>query len=184
MFSKSYSLWLVPFFLLAACDKEAPTAAGSATPAAAPVDSNALMEKNLAAAEAKAHVIAITRGVMAAAMKEQAAGDTLPMDGEEASKQLPNSAKPVPANADEVKGKAYASTPADWEAWAGIGFRLKAPQKCQYEWTREKETAGYASAKCDFDGDGMLDLHVKQAVSILDGTPKVGLMDEVVALKK
>lgn len=184
MLFKSYSLCLVPFVLLAACDKEAPTAAGSATPAAAPVDSGAMMEKNLAAAEAKAHVIAITRGVMAAAMKEQAAGDTLPMDGEEGEKKLPDSARPVPASADDVKGKAYASTPVDWEVWAGIGFRLKTPQKCQYEWTREKETAGYASAKCDFDGDGALDLHVKQAVSIIDGAPKVGVMDEVVALKK
>ncbi|MCB9587316.1 MAG: hypothetical protein H6718_18090 [Polyangiaceae bacterium] len=186
MFSKPYLLCVVPVLLLSACDEqEAPSAASSATSSAAPLDSAAVMEKTLAGAEAKAHLIGITRGVMAAALKEPAASDTLPTDDDQgSSKKLPDNAKPVPANADDVKGKAYTSTPADWEAWAPIGFRLSSPQKCQYEWTREEDTRGYASAKCDFDGDGKLDLHAKQRVIILDGVPKVGVLEEVVPLQK
>ncbi|MGE0325620.1 MAG: hypothetical protein AB7S68_25060 [Polyangiaceae bacterium] len=183
MFSKPHLLCLLPFALLSACDKrEAPSAASSAT--AAPVDSATMLERTLAGAEAKAHLIAITRGVMAAALKVPTAGDLPTDDDKGAGKKLPDSMPPVPASADAVKGKAYKSKPTDWEAWAAIGFRLNSPQKCQYAWTREEDTKGYASAKCDFDGDGSLDLHAKQAVSIIDGAPKVGVLEEVVSLKK
>ncbi|MEZ4369942.1 MAG: hypothetical protein R3B07_03925 [Polyangiaceae bacterium] len=186
MSSKPYLLCLVPLVLLSSCDKkDGPGAASSATPSAAPVDSAAVLERALAGAEAKAHLIAITRGVMAAALKETSTGDTLPTDGEKGGgKKLPDSMPPVPASADAVKGKAYKSKPTDWEAWAAIGFRLNSPQKCQYAWIREEDTRGYASAKCDFDGDGSLDLHAKQAVSIVDGAPKVGVLEEVISLKK
>ncbi|MEZ4231060.1 MAG: hypothetical protein R3B89_17930 [Polyangiaceae bacterium] len=184
MFSKLPGLCLFLFPLLTACDKpEASGAAGSASaPAAA--SSATVMEMTLGAAEAKAHLLAITRGVMAATMKEGPVGDTLPMDDEQPTKKLPDSVKPVPASADDVKGKVYTSTPADWEAWSAIGFRLKQPQKCQYEWIREKDTTGTASAKCDFDGDGKLDLHATQEVTIVDDAPKVAPINDIISLQK
>ncbi len=183
MYSKLSLLCLLPFVLLTACDKKE-TAPASASSTAAAVDSAAIMERSLAAAEAKAHVIGITRAVMAAALKEAPAGDTLPTDDEAPSKKLPDSTTPVPVNADDVKGKAYTSKEADWESWKTVGFKVSAPQKCQYEWKRARDTQGTASAKCDFDGDGTLDYHVTQDVGIIGGAPKISVLIDVVPLKK
>jgi hypothetical protein len=52
-------------------------------------------------------------------------------------------------------GVKYASTPADWQAWAPIQFTMDAPQYYQYEVKAAKDgMSAEVVAHGDLDGDG------------------------------
>jgi type IV pilus assembly protein PilA len=74
---------------------------------------------------------------------------------------LCGSASPVPASIDEVKGKKYQSSPADWKTgdetsgWTCLRFSLGAPQLYRYEY--QGGTSSYlVIANGDIDADGVL----------------------------
>jgi hypothetical protein len=83
--------------------------------------------------------------------------------------RLPPSSRPVPATLDAVKGKAYASTAADWSeaAFRCARFSMPQPQFFQYRWElREHDWMddllqqtqhGIVRATADLDGDGVPD---------------------------
>ncbi len=56
---------------------------------------------------------------------------------------------------DVPRGVAYASTPADWTAWAPLKFDMDAPQRYQYEIraARDGQSAEIV-ARGDLNGDG------------------------------
>ncbi len=61
-------------------------------------------------------------------------------------------------------GKKFASTAADWsdEAFACDGFRVRDPQRFQYEWVKTSDTEGTATARADFNGDGVVEATFEQ----------------------
>jgi len=99
--------------------------------------------------EGKSNVVYISRAVAACALKTGA---------------LPPSSKKVPADLAQVGGKTYASTAADWsdEAFACDGFRMRDPQRFQYEWDKTSDTEGVVIAHADFNGDGVVEATFEQ----------------------
>jgi len=102
--------------------------------------------------EGKSNVIYMARGVMACAEKNG---------------HLPVSTRTVPADLAQVGGKPYASVDADWtdEAFACEGWRMRDPQRFQYQWLRTSDTAGKAIARADFNGDGVVEATFEQDVA-------------------
>jgi hypothetical protein len=110
--------------------------------------------------EGKSNVVYMARGVMACA---------------EQSGHLPVSSRTVPNDLAQVGGKPYASTDADWtdEAFAcqaspaesGKSWRMRDPQRFQYQWLRTTETTGKAIARGDFNGDGIVEATFEQDVA-------------------
>jgi hypothetical protein len=102
--------------------------------------------------EGKSNVVYMARGVMACAEKKGT---------------LPVSSRTVPADLAQVGAKTYASTDPDWtdEAFACEGWRMRAPQRFQYQWLRTSETTGKAIARADFNGDGIVEATFEQDVA-------------------
>jgi hypothetical protein len=102
--------------------------------------------------EGKSNVVYMARGVMACAEKNG---------------RLPVSSRTVPADLAQVGGKPYASVDADWtdEAFACEGWRMRDPQRFQYQWLRTSETTGKAIARGDFNGDGVVEATFEQDVA-------------------
>lgn len=99
--------------------------------------------------EGKSNVVYIARGVAACALKKGS---------------LPPTSRTVPTDLSQVGAKTYASTDADWsdEAFACDGFRMRDPQRFQYQWERKDETHGVARARADFNGDGVVEATFEQ----------------------
>jgi hypothetical protein len=106
--------------------------------------------------EGKSNVVYMARGVMACAEKKGV---------------LPVSSRTVPADLAQVGGKTYASADADWTddafASSGVceGWRMRDPQRFQYQWLRTSETTGKAIARADFNGDGVVEATFEQDVT-------------------
>lgn len=99
--------------------------------------------------EGKSNVIYISRAISACALKTGA---------------LPPTSRKIPADLAQIGGKTYASTDADWsdEAFACDAFRIRAPQRFQYEWEKTGEHTGVARARADFNGDGVVEATFEQ----------------------
>ena len=102
--------------------------------------------------EGKSNVVYLSRAVAACAQK---------------TGSLPPSSRKVPADLAEIAGKKYASTAADWsdEAFKCDDFRVREPQRFQYEWERTNDHEGVARARADFNGDGVVEATFEQDVS-------------------
>ena len=102
--------------------------------------------------EGKSNVVYMARGVMACAEKKG---------------RLSDSSRTVPADLAQVGGKPYASADADWtdEAFACEGWRMRDPQRFQYQWLKTSETSGKAIARADFNGDGVVEATFEQDVT-------------------
>ena len=87
--------------------------------------------------------------------------------------KVPPTSRTVPVDLSQVGGKSYASTDADWsdEAFACDGFRVRDPQRFQYQWERTSDHGGIARARADFNGDGVVEATFEQE---LDCFPKNG----------
>ena len=127
--AKTLGLVCVALLLVSAagCSKEEKAEAGAETKAKA---GSALVKKEMdtrmAVSDVRRNVGTIARGVQAAAEKEEIdEGAVLKPDEEQAPKKLPEGTEPVPANADDVKGKEYTSKAADWESWKALNFKLE-----------------------------------------------------------
>lgn len=99
--------------------------------------------------EGKSNVVYLSRSISACALAKGA---------------LPPSSRKVPAEMAQVAGKAYASTDEDWkdEAFACDSFRLRSPQRFQYEWEKTSATTGVARARADFNADGVIEATFEQ----------------------
>lgn len=185
--AKTTGLACVMLLLVSAagCSKEEKAEAGAGGETKAKVASELMkkeMDTRMAVSDVRQNVGTIARGVQAAAEKEEIdEGAVLKPDEEQAPKKLPEGTEPVPANADDVKGKEYTSKAADWESWKALSFKLEKPQKCQYQWQRSKDSEGKVVAKCDFDGDGKLDMHVTQTIAVVGDDIKLSPLNEIVA---
>jgi type II secretory pathway pseudopilin PulG len=70
----------------------------------------------------------------------------------------PSSSAPVPANPQDVQGKKYKSSPADWQRSPWLEIRFSIPQPQCYAYSFESDGAGAAAhataiARGDLDGD-------------------------------
>jgi hypothetical protein len=99
--------------------------------------------------EGKSNVVYLSRSIAACALK---------------TGSLPPTSRKVPGDIAEVSGKTFASTAADWsdEAFTCDGFRVRDPQRFQYEWERKSELEGVAIARADFNGDGVVEATFEQ----------------------
>ncbi len=77
---------------------------------------------------------------------------------------LPPTSRKVPGDLAAVSEKGFASTAADWsdDAFACDGFRVRDPQRFQYEWVKTSDTEGTATARADFNGDGVVEATFEQ----------------------
>ena len=77
---------------------------------------------------------------------------------------LPASSPKVPGELSQVAAKTYASTEADWSdpAFSCDGFRLRTPQRFQYQWEKTGDMTGIARAQADFNGDGVVEATFEQ----------------------
>lgn len=110
--------------------------------------------------EGKSNVVYMARGVMSCAEK---------------TGHLPVSSRTIPGDLAQVGAKTYASTDADWtdEAFAcpalpadsGKTWRMRDPQRFQYQWLKTSETTGKAIARADFNGDGVVEATFEQDVA-------------------
>ncbi len=105
--------------------------------------------------EGKSNVIYLSRAVAACAQK---------------TGTLPPSSHKVPADLAQVAGKTYASTENDWsdEAFKCDDFRVRDPQRFQYEWVRTNDHEGVAFARADFNGDGVVEATFEQDLKCED----------------
>jgi hypothetical protein len=105
--------------------------------------------------EGKSNVIYLSRAIAACALKTGA---------------LPPTSQKVPADLAKVGGKAYASTDADWsdEAFTCDAFRIRDPQRFQYEWEKTGAHDGVARARADFNGDGVVEATFEQELTCED----------------
>ncbi len=110
--------------------------------------------------EGKSNVVYLGRAVAACAEK---------------TGKIPPTSRTVPVDLSQVGGKTYASTDADWsdEAFACDGFRVRDPQRFQYQWERTSDHGGVARARADFNGDGVVEATFEQELSC---EPKNGKM--------
>ena len=110
--------------------------------------------------EGKSNAIYLSRAVVACADK---------------TGKLPPSSRKVPAELSDVGAKTYASTEADWsdEAFSCDGFRVRDPQRFQYQWERKDDHDGVARAKADFNGDGVVEATFEQEVRCEDKQGKL-----------
>ncbi len=101
--------------------------------------------------EGKSNVVYLSRAVIACAGKTGV---------------LPPSTRSVPVELTSVAHKTYASTADDWsdEAFKCGDFRVRDPQRFQYEWTKKSDTEGTARARADFNGDGVVEATYEQDV--------------------
>lgn len=104
---------------------------------------------NAKAAEGRAAVTSIARGVIACSHTERV--ETL----NPTSNALPPTTTPVPASIDDISNKKYMSVPWEWTSpgWDCIGFRKQDPQYFQYQWVRTSATEGTVRGVSDLDGD-------------------------------
>jgi len=110
--------------------------------------------------EGKSNAIYLSRAVVACADK---------------TGKLPESSRKVPAELTQVGAKTYASTDADWsdDAFACDGFRVRQPQRFQYQWERKGEHDGVARAQSDFNGDGVVEATYEQEIHCEDKNGKL-----------
>ena len=110
--------------------------------------------------EGKSNVVYLGRAVAACAEK---------------TGKIPPTSRTVPVDLSQVGDKTYASTDADWsdEAFACDGFRVRDPQRFQYQWERTSDHGGVARARADFNGDGVVEAPFEQELSC---EPKNGKM--------
>jgi hypothetical protein len=120
-------------------------------------------DKETKQAEARHGVARLAAGIAACATAEGVATHAGPRH------RLPPSSRPVPATLNAVRGKTYASTPADWSdrAFQCARFSMPQPQFFQYQWKLlehdwmddllEQTEHGIACATADLDGDGVPD---------------------------
>ncbi len=99
--------------------------------------------------EGKSNVVYLARAVAACALKKG---------------ELPATSRTVPTDLSQVGGKTYASSPADWsdEAFTCDDFRVRDPQRFQYQWERKDDHTGVAIARADFNGDGVVEATFEQ----------------------
>jgi hypothetical protein len=102
--------------------------------------------------EGKSNVVYLARDIAACAEK---------------TGRLPPTSHTVPDDLSQVGGKAYKSTDADWtdEAYACAGFRVRDPQRFQYQWEKTSDHAGVARARADFNGDGVVEATFEQELT-------------------
>jgi len=102
--------------------------------------------------EGKSNVVYIARAVAACAEKKG---------------ELPPTTRTVPTDLSQVGAKTYASTEPDWsdEAFACGQFRIRDPQRFQYQWERKDEHNGVVRARGDFNGDGIVEATFEQDLS-------------------
>ena len=110
--------------------------------------------------EGKSNAIYLSRAVVACADK---------------TGKLPPSSRKVPGELADVGAKTYASTEADWsdEAFSCDGFRVREPQRFQYQWERTDDHDGVARAQADFNGDGVVEATFEQEVRCEDKQGKL-----------
>lgn len=108
--------------------------------------------------EGKSNVVYLARDIAACADK---------------TGKLPPTTHTVPLDLSQVGGKTYNSTDADWsdEAFSCDGFRVREPQRFQYQWERTSDHGGVSRARADFNGDGVVEATFEQE---LDCTTKNG----------
>lgn len=99
--------------------------------------------------DGKSNVIYLARAISACAEK---------------TGQLPPTSHSVPVDLSQVGGKTYKSTDADWSdvAFACDGFRIRTPQRFQYQWEKTGQATGVARARADFNGDGVVEATYEQ----------------------
>jgi len=99
--------------------------------------------------EGKSNVVYLARAIAACAQK---------------TGKLPPTSHTVPVDLSQVAAKTYQSTDADWsdEAFACDGFRIRDPQRFQYQWEKTSDTGGVARARADFNGDGIVEATYEQ----------------------
>jgi hypothetical protein len=85
-------------------------------------------------------------------------------------KNLPVSARPVPAKLSQVTHQKYVSQPEDYSdaAYVCAGFSKVAPQGMQYVWRKVDETQGYVQAIGDFNRDGVPDRWLEVPIACRD----------------
>lgn len=66
---------------------------------------------------------------------------------------LPDSAGPVPASLEDIRGKKYMASPDDWEPFACTGVSMTS-QYFQYQWVRSSPTTGQLIAMGDLNANG------------------------------
>ncbi len=111
--------------------------------------------------EGKSNAIYIARSVSACATKTGA---------------LPPTSRKVPGDLAQVSAKKpYRSTDADWsdEAFTCDGFRVRTPQRFQYEWEKTSDHEGVARARADFNGDGVVEATFEQELKCVDQDGKL-----------
>jgi hypothetical protein len=115
---------------------------------------------NASLQEGKSNVVYISRSVAACALK---------------TGTLPPSSRKVPAELSDVGHKTYTSSDADWtdEAFACDAFRVRGPQRFQYEWEKTGDHTGVARARGDFNGDGVVESTFEQELVCEDHAGKL-----------
>lgn len=92
--------------------------------------------------------------------------------------KLCDSASPVPAAADSIKGKKYQSKPSEWAGgsqfagWSCVKFSMQDPQYYMYNYT-SSGSAFVASANGDLDGNGTLSTFTLSGSIKSEGTAQV-----------
>ena len=99
------------------------------------------------------------------------------------SNKLCDSASPVPAAADSIKGKKYQSKPSEWAGgsqfagWSCVKFSMQDPQYYMYNYTASGSAAagdGFtAIANGDLDGNGTLSTFTMSGAIKNEGTALV-----------
>ena len=123
---------------------------------------------NAKTAEARTALGRMAKDAQSAYEKETMSQDVIALGGSELiSRQLcPDAAAPVPADAADIKGGKYQSSPAEWKAtgWSCLKFTMSDPQYFQYDYSTTAPAVGpsvvgntfTAIAHGDLDGDDLL----------------------------
>lgn len=81
--------------------------------------------------------------------------------------KLPETTPAVPKTLAEVGGKAYRSTPAEWDdpSWRCMGWSMPKEQFFRYQWVKNPDdSGGVARCEADFDGNGHAEAIYEQIV--------------------
>jgi hypothetical protein len=115
--------------------------------------------------EGRVNVVTLAGGLAACAQKSEVS-----VSGEVTQRGLPPSSGKVPASLAQVKGKRYASSPADWsdDAFKCASFTVATPHYFQYQWELTTPALGTVRAQGDLDGDGVAEITIEQDVRCSD----------------